>query len=202
MGTANWHRYIPSCEDLERSEAGRCITHLAICIVTAAVISKTESDCESGYSIGGHLLSNLTYADDIAAINSTQSQLQDFLDCIVNYSAEVGLHMNVSKTECMTTAKNCDLRITINGKQIKQVTEFFYLGHKLSCTNDGTAAVKHRIGLGWAAFENNKTIHCRIKSYALGTFFPTLQALTKLQKSKEKLRKKKALRTNGWTNRG
>ena len=125
-------------------------------IVIAAIISKAESDCESGYSIDGHLLSNLAYADDIAAINSTKGQLQEFLNCIVKYSAEVGLHIKVSKTECMTTAKNCDLRITINGKQIKQVTEFVYLGHKLSCTNDGTAAVKHRIGLKWAAFENNK----------------------------------------------
>ena len=91
-------------------------------IVIAAIISKAESDCESGYSIDGHLLSNLAYADDIAAINSTKGQLQEFLNCIVKYSAEVGLHIKVSKTECMTTAKNCDLRITINGKQIKQVT--------------------------------------------------------------------------------
>ena len=76
----------------------------------------------------------------------------------------------------MTTAKNCDMRITINGKQIKQVTEFVYLGHKLLCTNDGTAAVKHRIGFGWAAFENNKImltskrIPYRIKSHIYQTY--------------------------------
>ena len=44
------------------------------------------------------------------------------------------------------------------GKPIVQVSKFIYLGHKLSATNDGTAAVKHRIGLGWAAFEKNKEI--------------------------------------------
>ena len=59
----------------------------------------------------------------------------------------------------MTTDKNSPpLNITIYGKPIKQVSEFVYLGHKLSSTNDGTAAVKHRIGLGWAAFEKNKTL--------------------------------------------
>ena len=50
------------------------------------------------------------------------------------------------------------ISLFINGKPIKQVNEFVYLGHKLSATNDGTAAVKHRIGLGWAAFEKNKVL--------------------------------------------
>ena len=30
--------------------------------------------------------------------------------------------------------------------------------HKLSAKNNGAVAVKHRIGLGWAAFENNKSM--------------------------------------------
>ena len=58
----------------------------------------------------------------------------------------------------MTTAKDDTLQLTIDGKQIKQVNEFVYLGHKLSATNDGTAAVKHRIGLGWIAFVKNKLL--------------------------------------------
>ena len=59
----------------------------------------------------------------------------------------------------MTTDKNsAPLNVTIYGKPIKHVSEFVYLGHKLSCMNDGAAAVKHRTGLGWAAFEKNKNI--------------------------------------------
>ena len=53
--------------------------------------------------MGGQLLSNLTYADDVAATNRSQQQLQTFLDCLVKYSSEVGLFINVSKTS-MTTA--------------------------------------------------------------------------------------------------
>ena len=34
-------------------------------------------------------LSNLAYADDIAAIDTSQKRSQNFLDCIVRYSAEV-----------------------------------------------------------------------------------------------------------------
>ena len=58
----------------------------------------------------------------------------------------------------MTTAKDTALELFINGKQIKQVDTFVYLGHKLSAKNDGAVAVKHRIGLGWAAFEKNKSM--------------------------------------------
>ena len=58
----------------------------------------------------------------------------------------------------MSTDQNNNLRLTINGKIIKQVKKFIYLGHKLSSDNNGMAAVKHRIGLGWAAFEKNKII--------------------------------------------
>ena len=39
------------------------------------------------------------------------------------------------------------LNIQINGTKIKQVTEFVYLGHKLSCKNDQEVAVKYRISL-------------------------------------------------------
>ena len=101
-----------------------------------AIIWKSESDCQSGFSIGGKLISNLTYADDIALVNTAQKD-QKFIDCLVKYSAEVGLCVNVSKTECMSTDQNNNLRLTINGKIIKQVKTFIYLGHKLSSDNNG-----------------------------------------------------------------
>ena len=42
-----------------------------------------------------------------------------------------------------------------NRQLINLVKEFIYLGHKVSSVNDGSAAVQHRIGLGWAAFHYN-----------------------------------------------
>ena len=137
---------------------GDVLSALLFCNEIASTILKAESDCKSGFSIGGQLLSNLTYADDIAATNRSEKELQTFLDCLVKYSSEVGLFINISKTKCPTTDKNTNLHLTINGKPIKQVNEFVYLCHTLSATNDGTAAVKHRIGLGWAAFEKNKIL--------------------------------------------
>ena len=137
---------------LKGVKQGDVLSALLFCIVISAIVTKAKEDCQTGFSNAGQLLSNLTYADDIALKNRIQQDLQQCIDSLVKHSAEVGLYINVSKTECMTTDPNTDLVLNINGKRIKQVNEFVYLGHKLSSNNDGTPAVKNRIGLGWAAF--------------------------------------------------
>ena len=43
------------------------------------------------HSIGGQLLSNLSYADDIAAISSSQNDLQNLFNSIAHHAAEVVL---------------------------------------------------------------------------------------------------------------
>ena len=111
------------------------LSAILFCIVLASVILKTEQQCpDSGYSIDGQILSNL----------------QRFITALALNAKEIGLDINLTKTECMTTAKDQPrLNITINGKPIKQVTEFVYLGFKLSCKNDPEVTVRHRIDLGW-----------------------------------------------------
>lgn len=94
------------------------------------------------------ILSSLSYADNITFISNSRHELQTFLHLPANYAAGVGLNMHVSKTKCMPTDKiNTNLHLTIYNNEISQVTEFIYLGHKLSSKNDGLAAGQHYIGL-------------------------------------------------------
>ena len=123
------------------------------------VILKTEDSCQSGYSIGGWLLSNHSYADDIAVVNDCLTNLQSFIDALSENAEEIGLEINLTKTNCVTTDKfQNPMNIKICGKTLKQVTEFIYLGHKLSSSGNQEVDLKHRIGLGWAVFEKHKTI--------------------------------------------
>ena len=120
---------------------------------------KTEEVCNSGFSIGGRILSNLSYADDIALTNECPIKLQEFANELAKNAKEIGLEVNLKKTESMSTDKlQLPLNLTIYGKPIKQVTEFVYLGHKLTSSSNHEATLKHRLGLGWAAFQNNSTI--------------------------------------------
>ena len=138
---------------------GDMLSAILFCVALAAVILKTEDSCQSGYPIGGRVLSNLSYADDIAVVNDCLVHLQSFVDALSENAQEIGLQINLSKTDCMTTDKlQTAMNIKIYGQPLKQVTEFIYLGHKLSSTGNQEVALKHRIGLGWAAFNNNSTI--------------------------------------------
>ena len=99
------------------------------------------------------------HADDITLLNECPTKLQNFVNELAKNARELGLEINLSKTKSMSTEKTqLPLNITIYGKLIKQVTEFIYLGHKLTASNNHQAALKRRIGLGWAAFQNNSTV--------------------------------------------
>ena len=129
------------------------------CVALAAVLFKTEEACGSGFSIGGIDISNLSYADDIALLNECSLKLQHFVDELAKNAKEIGLEINLKKTGCMSTNKlQQDLNLTIYGKPIKQVSQFIYLGHKLTSYSNHDTTLQHRIGLGWVAFQKHNTI--------------------------------------------
>lgn len=141
----------------EKCKTTKCSVTYLFCIVILALIQHIESECQFGYPIGG-LLSNLSYADDIAVLSDSRSELQRFLDLLAKYAAKVGL-VNVLITKCMTTNKvKSTLHLTIySEKPIQQVSEYIYLGHKLSSKNDSMAGLQYRIGLGCAALSKIKS---------------------------------------------
>ena len=163
LGLSRW------IEILRGVKQGDILAPLLFCIVIAAVIYKTEEatklctageDKYSGYSIGGEVISNLGYADDLAITNSDKQKLQEFLDNFTKYASDVGLQINIKKTKVMTTDKQDTSisNILIDGKHIEQVNEFTYLGHRISNQKNQLTTIKHRIALGWAAFNNKKHI--------------------------------------------
>ena len=138
---------------------GDMLSAVLFCVALASVLFQTETSCHSGFSVGGVIISNLGYADDIALTNSCPMKLQEFINEFSKNAQEIGLQINFSKTVSMSTEKaQSPLHISINGHEIKQVTEFVYLGHKLSALNDQTIAVKHRVGLAWATFGKHASI--------------------------------------------
>ena len=59
---------------------GDMLSAVLFCVALAAVILKTEETCNSGFSIGGQILSNLSYADDTALLNFCSQKLQEFVN--------------------------------------------------------------------------------------------------------------------------
>lgn len=83
-------------------------------------------------SVGGHLLSNLGYADDITSVIDLSQECRNLPTHLPKNSEEVGLIINMSKTKYMASNKyNACFIIIVYGEQIQKVTEFVYLGYKL-----------------------------------------------------------------------
>ena len=114
-----------------------------------------------GISLGGRNINNLRYADDTVLIAQSEQSLQDMLDTVVEASENKGLALNISKTECMTISKTpqapiCNLQS--NGKKVKQVNRFKYLGYSLTSDGRCTSEVQKRIATAKVTFKKLSTI--------------------------------------------
>ena len=58
-----------------------------------------------GVKINGENINNIRYADDTVLIADSEENLQRLLDITIEKSEEMGLTLNVKKTECMVVSK-------------------------------------------------------------------------------------------------
>jgi len=93
-------------------------------------------DLDIGAVLSGKILSNLRFADDIAAAAENPRDLQTIVDRIARESSRMGLKINTDKTEVQVISRvdPGDAVISIDGKQLRQVPTFVYLGGKVRRT--------------------------------------------------------------------
>ena len=94
-------------------------------------------------------VTDLDFADDIAVITEEISQAQEILTSLELEAENVGLACNTKKTEiqCFNQEEHICLKAK-NGKNIKEVSNFKYLG---SWTESTIKDVKVRKALAWSA---------------------------------------------------
>ena len=82
-------------------------------------------------------INNLKYAD-ITLMAESEEELKSLLMKVTKESEKAGLKLNIQKTKIM--ASSCITSWQIDEEKMKTVTDFIYLGSKI--TADGTAATK------------------------------------------------------------
>ena len=95
-----------------------------------------------GIKVNRENINNIRYANDAVLIADSESKLQD-MDKTVTESEKLGLSLSVKKTYCMVISKKKETpkcQLIVNGKVIKQVKQFSYLGSIL--TSDGRCDTK------------------------------------------------------------
>ncbi|CAF1527462.1 unnamed protein product [Adineta ricciae] len=100
-----------------------------------------------GVNVGGILINNLRFADDIDLVDEDIDSLRRQIEETKNAAEQAGLLLNTTKTKIMASGeRNIDDSIEVAGETIENVERFEYLGSLLTWDNDCSEDIKRRIG--------------------------------------------------------
>jgi len=108
------------------------------------VIRKTLDGFQGGLHIGGRMITNLRYADDIILLATSEAELHELVDRPDLISRKYSLLINVDKTKVMAS-DGIACRVLIHNELLEQVSMFPYLGSLITedgeCTTAGDRGV-------------------------------------------------------------
>ncbi|XP_073670704.1 uncharacterized protein [Paramisgurnus dabryanus] len=125
------------------------------------------------------MLDDLDFADDLALLSHSISQMKEKMQKLERISSQVGLVINATKTKEMrvkTTGKAKP--VCCRGIELETVKEFTYLGSVISNDGGATKDVEARIGKAKAAFAQLKPVW-RARSISLKTKLRILESSVK-----------------------
>jgi len=114
---------------------------------------------DKGINIDGEQLTHLRFADDIVLISTDHREIQMMLEELNTKSKEIGLKMNLKKTQVMLNdLADIGEDITLDGEPLEQVDRYIYLGQLITMDSNKDAEIRRRISLGWQAFGRASSI--------------------------------------------
>ena len=108
-------------------------------------------EAQSGIKIAGRNINNLRYADDITLMAESEEELKSLL-MKVKESEKVGLRLNIQKTKI--TASNPINSWQIDGETMETVTDFIFLGSKITVDGNCSHEIKRHLLLGRKTMTN------------------------------------------------
>ena len=101
-------------------------------------------EAQAGIKIAGRNLNNLRYADDIMA--ESEEELKILLMKVKVESEKPGLKLNIQKIKIMASGPITSWEI--DGKTVETVSDFIFLGFKITADDDCIHEIKRRLLLG------------------------------------------------------
>ena len=109
-------------------------------------------EAQAGIKIAGRNINNLRYADDTPLMAESEEELKSLLVKLKEESEKPGLKPNIQKTKIMASGPITPWQI--NGETIKMVTDFIFLGSKITGEGDCNHEIKRCFLLGRKAMTN------------------------------------------------
>ena len=103
-------------------------------------------EAQAGIKIAGRNINNLRYADDTTLMAESEEELKCLLMKVKEESEKVGLKLNIQKTKIMASSPITSWQI--DGETVEAVSDFIFLGSKITADGDCTHEIKRRLLLG------------------------------------------------------
>ena len=85
-------------------------------------------------------ISNLRHADDTTLMSESEEELKSLLMKVKEESEKAGLKLNTQKTKIMASNPNTSWQI--DGETMETVTDFIFLGFKITVDGDCSHGIK------------------------------------------------------------
>ena len=109
-------------------------------------------EAQAGIKIANRNINNLRYADDTTKVAESEEELKSLLMKVKEESEKVGLKLDIQKTKIMASGSITSWQI--GGKKVETVTDFIFLGSKITADGDCSQEIKRRLLLGRKVMTN------------------------------------------------
>ena len=97
------------------------------------------------YEFLNNITNNLRYADDTTLMAESTEELKSFLMKVKEKSEKIGLKPNIKKTKLMASGPITSWQI--DGETMETVTDFIFLGSKITADGDWSHEIKDACSL-------------------------------------------------------
>ena len=113
-------------------------------------------EAQVGIKIDGRNISNLRYADDNTLMAESEEELKSLLMTMKKESEKVGLKLNIQKTKIKAPGPINSWQI--DGETVETVSDFIFLGSKITADGDCSHEIKRDLLLGRKVMTNLDSI--------------------------------------------
>ena len=113
-------------------------------------------EAQAGIKIAGRNINNLRYVDDTTLMAESEEELKGLLMKVKEESEKVGLKLNIQKTKIMASGPTTSWEI--DGETVETVSDFIFLGSKITTDGDCSHEIKRRLFLGRKVMTNLDSI--------------------------------------------
>ena len=127
-----------------------------------------------GIKIARRNIKNLRYVDDITLMAESEEELNSLLMKVKEESEKLGLKLNIEKTKIMASGPITSWQI--DGGTMETVTDFLFLGSKITADGDCSHEIKRHLLLGRKAMTKLDSV-LKIRNIILQTKMSIVKAM-------------------------